>query len=181
VFSVDAPSRGTLVTDFLTATWSTAAGLEELARRGARCNPFNLMCSDGLTLGVYESTIGRARALDPGVYALSNHLLDTPWPKVRQAKSQLRAALDELPQAAAMLDLLRDDETAADVELPRTGVSLELERMLSSASCAGDLRDRCSTIFTVRWTERPVLPSGAGARPGRWPAWRAIISVAGAR
>ncbi len=150
VYRMDAPSRGTLVTDFLTANWPTAEGLEEVARRGAQCNPFNLICSDGQTLGVYESTIQRARTLEPGVYALSNHLLDTPWPKVRQAKSQLRAALDELPQAAAMLDLLRDDEAAADGELPRTGVSLELERMLSSAFVRGEsYGTRCSTIFTI--------------------------------
>src|SRR5258708_7813932 len=118
---MDAPSRGTLVTDFLTANWPTAVGLQEMARRGARCNPFNLICSDGQVLGVYESTVGRARTLQPGVYALSNDLLDTPWPKVRQAKSQLRAALDELPQAAAMLHLVPDDDTAPDGELPRTG------------------------------------------------------------
>jgi uncharacterized protein with NRDE domain len=149
-FRMDAPSRGKLVTDFLTARWPTAAGLEEVARRGAQCNPYNLICSDGEVLGVYESTVARARTLEPGVYALSNHLLDTPWPKVRQAKSQLSAALDELPKAAAMLDLLRDDETAPDGELPRTGVSLELERMLSSAFVRGETYGtRSSTIFTI--------------------------------
>ncbi len=146
----DAPSRGTLVTAFLEHAWPTGEGLRELAQRGARCNPFNVLCSDGRELGIYESTTGRSRLLEPGVYALSNHLLDTPWPKVKQAKSRLAEALEDLPQSAAMLDLLRDTEPAVDDELPRTGVSLELERMLSSAFILGDdYGTRCSTIVTT--------------------------------
>jgi uncharacterized protein with NRDE domain len=146
----DAPSRGGLVTGFLQADGTTAEGLREIAERGAQCNPFNVLCSDGLDLGVYESTTGAAHQLEPGVYALSNHLLDTPWPKVTQAKSRLAEALDDLPQSAAMLDLLRDTEPAVDEELPRTGVSLELERMLSSAFVRGEAYGtRCSTIVTT--------------------------------
>lgn len=145
----DAPSRGRLVTSFLESDWTTAQGLREVRRLGQGCNPFNILCSDGDELGIYESTTGELRTLGPGVYALSNHLLDTPWPKVRQAKSRLAAALDELPKAAAMLDLLRDAEPATDEELPRTGVSMEMERMLSSAFIHGDAYGtRCSTIVT---------------------------------
>ena len=146
----DAPSRGRLVTAFLEADWSTAQGLREIAKRSKGCNPFNILCSDGVELGIYESTTGDARTLEPGVYALSNHLLDTPWPKVQQAKSRLAAALDELPKAAAMLDLLRDAEPATDEELPRTGVSPAMERMLSSAFIHGEAYGtRCSTIVTT--------------------------------
>ena len=146
----DATSRGKLVTGFLEDQRSTAEGLKEIAQRGAQCNPFNVLCSDGRDLGVYESTTGRGQILGPGVYALSNHLLDTPWPKVTQAKSRLAEALNDLPQSAAMLDLLRDTEPAVDEDLPRTGVSLELERMLSSAFVRGDsYGTRCSTIVTT--------------------------------
>ena len=146
----NALSRGGLVTGFLQADGSTGDGLREIAERGAQCNPFNVLCSDGQSLGVYESTTGMGRELGPGVYALSNHLLDTPWPKVTQAKSRLAEALDDLPQSAAMLDLLRDTEPAVDEELPRTGVSLELERMLSSAFVRGEAYGtRCSTIVTT--------------------------------
>ena len=142
-------SRGTLVTDFLQAAGPTKAGLAEIAQRGAQCNPFNMLCSDGKTLGIFESTTGQARTLGPGIYALSNHLLDTPWPKVTQAKSRLAEALAELPASAAMLDLLRDAEPAADEDLPRTGVSLEMERMLSSAFITGErYGTRCSTLVT---------------------------------
>jgi uncharacterized protein with NRDE domain len=150
VANPEAPSRGALVTAFLEAGGTTRAGLDLIAARGARCNPFNVLCTDGFELGVYESQTRSARLLEPGVYALSNHLLDTPWPKVRQAKSRLAEALDDLPKSAAMLDLLRDAEPAADEELPRTGVSLEMERMLSSAFIHGEsYGTRCSTIVTT--------------------------------
>ena len=119
VADADAPSRGRLVTAFLEAAnvdsrhiWQHQVEQDEIAKRGKGCNPFNILCSDGVELGIYESTTGAARTLGPGIYALSNHLLDTPWPKVQQAKSRLAAALDELPKAAAMLDLLRDAEPA---------------------------------------------------------------------
>ena len=146
----DAPSRGTLVSDFLAAPWPTSEGLRELARRGERCNPHNVLCSDGNSLGIYESTTRQARLLGPGVYALSNHLLDTPWPKVQLAKSRLNEALVSLPNSASMLELLRDMEPAPDEQLPLTGLSVELERMLSSAFVRGqDYGTRCSTVLTI--------------------------------
>ena len=146
----DAPSRGALVSDFLAADWPTAQGLTELARRGERCNAYNVLCSDGRTLGIYESSTRQSRLLEPGIYALSNHLLDTPWPKVQRAKSRLGTALAALPDNAPMLDLLRDTEPAPDEELPPTGLALELERMLSSAFVRGsDYGTRCSTVVTI--------------------------------
>jgi uncharacterized protein with NRDE domain len=145
-----APSRGALVGDFLGAQWPTSQALTELARRGERCNPYNVLCNDGHELGIYESTTRRSRLLGPGVYALSNHLLDTPWPKVQRAKSRLSAALASLPNAASMLELLRDSEPAPDEQLPLTGLSVDLERMLSSAFVRGqDYGTRCSTVLTI--------------------------------
>lgn len=81
------------------------------------------------------------------VYGLSNHLLDTAWPKVDRAKSRLANALHRLPDDEALLALLRDDRPAADDALPQTGVSLEWERLLSSAFIrANGYGTRCSTI-----------------------------------
>jgi len=91
---------------------------------------------------------GRGQVLEPGVYGLSNHLLDSPWPKVLAAKSRLHSALDSLPDTAPLLELLRDDRPAPDAALPRTGVSLEWERLLSSAFIrAPGYGTRCSTVI----------------------------------
>ncbi|HND25340.1 MAG TPA: NRDE family protein [Rhodocyclaceae bacterium] len=147
-----APSRGALVADFLQGRESTDDALARLAAEGPRYNGFNLLLSDGVTLGVFESEAdsGRraGRRLAPGLYALSNHLLDTPWPKVSAGKSRLARALDALPDDTPLRDLLRDDRPAPDAALPRTGVSLAWERMLSSAFIrAPGYGTRCSTVI----------------------------------
>jgi uncharacterized protein with NRDE domain len=141
------PSRGRLVTDILESGDSVAASLEHLRREGPRYNPFNMLFSDGERLGIFESVRGSGRELGPGLYGLSNHLLDTPWPKVQLAKSRLAAALTDLGDEDAVMRLLRDDRPAPDAELPQTGITLEWERMVSSAFVrARDYGTRCSTL-----------------------------------
>lgn len=142
------PSRGDLVAGFLGGNESTADALARLQREGPRYNGFNLMVSDGESLGVHESVSGVSHLLEPGLYALSNDLLDTPWPKVVTGKSRLSRALTALPDDTPLRDLLRDDRPAADASLPRTGVSLAWERMLSSAFIrAPGYGTRCSTVI----------------------------------
>jgi uncharacterized protein with NRDE domain len=138
------------VTSILESGASVAEGLSYLGDVGANYNGFNLIFSDGERLGIYESVLGTGRELGPGIYGLSNHLLDTPWPKVQIAKTRLQAALLGLTGTAPLLELLRDDRPASDAELPRTGVSLEWERLLSSAFVRGpDYGTRCSTIIRI--------------------------------
>ncbi len=144
------PSRGALVTAMLESGASVAEGLAYLRGVGANYNAFNLIFSDGERLGIYESVLREGRELGPGIYGLSNHLLDTPWPKVQNAKSRLESALLEMAGTAPLLALLRDDRPAPDAQLPQTGVSLEWERLLSSAFVrAPDYGTRCSTIIRI--------------------------------
>jgi uncharacterized protein with NRDE domain len=131
-----------------------------------------MIFSDGERLGIFESTRGAGRELGPGIYGLSNHLLDTPWPKVQKAKSRLQAALSNMTDTAPLLALLRDDRPAPDAQLPQTGVSIEWERLLSSAFVrAQDYGTRCSTIIRMEaqgrvyfeeWSWSPI-----GAEIGR--------------
>jgi uncharacterized protein with NRDE domain len=162
---LDAPSRGGLVVRTLESSAPIAERLARLRQVSSDYAGFNLICSDGRELGVYESVPAAGRLLAPGIYGLSNHLLDTPWPKVQRAKSRLASALGSLPDEAALLELLRDDRPADDTELPRTGVSLEWERLLSSAFIRGtDYGTRSSTVIRVgadasahfrEWTWQP--------------------------
>jgi uncharacterized protein with NRDE domain len=73
--------------------------------------------------------------LPAGIYGVSNHLLDTPWPKVTRGKRELEKLLQPGAEltTAGLLELLLDRAYAADHELPRTGVSYVLERALSAA------------------------------------------------
>src|SRR5271168_4063064 len=167
----DTPSRGTLVTTILTSTAGAAQTLEYLRGVAAGYNGFNLIFSDGERLAVFESALGQGRELGPGIYGLSNHLLDTPWPKVQNAKSRLSAALAELPDTSAALALLRDDEPAPDDQLPRTGLSLPWERLLSSAFVrAPDYGTRCSTLLRIDQSRRACFDEwtwdSAGAQVG---------------
>jgi uncharacterized protein with NRDE domain len=145
-----APSRGELVPATLAAMMPVQLSLQQLRRTAGTYNPFNLIFSDGERLAVFESVPGDGRMLGPGVYGLSNHLLDTPWPKLLTAKSALGAALTHLPDERPLLELLRDERQADDAQLPRTGVSLAWERLLSSAFIrAPEYGTRCSSILLI--------------------------------
>jgi uncharacterized protein with NRDE domain len=146
----DAPSRGGLVSEALESSQDIFETLVHLRRIAPHYNPFNMMWSDGQRLGIFESTRGEGRELGPGIYGLSNHLLDTPWPKVQNAKSRLAEALAGSGDESALLHLLRDDEPAPDSDLPSTGIAVEWERLLSSAFVrAIDYGTRSSTVLRI--------------------------------
>jgi len=129
----DAPSRGALVSDYLRSESSPAAFLAALPAVASAYNGFNLLVADRCSLAWYSSRADRPRHLEPGIYGLSNHLLDTPWPKVARAKSSLAFALRALPGREPLFDLLLDRSPVADAQLPATGVSVQWERLLSAA------------------------------------------------
>lgn len=150
-FSGDKASRGELVAAYLRGDDAPGAYLQSVAPRLADYNPFNLLVADRDSLWYLGSRENAPpRALAPGVYGLSNHLLDTPWPKVQRAKSALAKALDALPRRAPLFDLLRDRSPVPDAQLPRTGVSLDWERLLSAAFVhSPDYGTRSGTVLLV--------------------------------
>jgi uncharacterized protein with NRDE domain len=124
--------------------------LEHLRRDASRYNGFSLLAGDGPTLCYFSNREGEIRSLVPGVYGLSNSLLDVDWPKVQTGKARLAAALDGSPNADTLLDILDDTGVAADHELPSTGVSAEWERRLSSLRIVADgYGTRSSTALLV--------------------------------
>jgi len=144
-----AKSRGSLVTDFLLGEDTPARFLANLSARSHDYNGFNLILGDGTTLFYYGSREDVARPIEPGVHALSNHLLDEPWPKVVKGRLAMEAALARADPAAALFELLSDAGGAPDEDLPRTGVGIEWERRLAAALITGaDYGTRCSTVVT---------------------------------
>ena len=72
-------------------------------------------------------------ALPAGVHGLSNHVVNTPWPKVERVKTGMSALVQTTSlDKEALIALMADATPAVDTELPKTGVSLEMERLLSS-------------------------------------------------
>jgi uncharacterized protein with NRDE domain len=129
----DAPSRGHLVDNFLLGELSAAAYLQTVQAEGSRYNGFNLIAADPLELLYYSNRSHRIRRLPAGLYGLSNHLLDTPWPKVESGKQRLQAYLQQTrnPDPEPLLALLNDRSPPPDDQLPNTGVGIEWERILS--------------------------------------------------
>lgn len=153
-----ARSRGELVTDFLAGSDSAARFMSNLSARDHEYNGFNLLVSDRVSLLYFGSREGQVHALAPGVYGLSNHLLDEPWPKVTMARGEMQAALDDADPAPRLFDMLSQQDVAADLQLPHTGVGMEWERRLSAALITGaDYGTRASTVLTMLADGETVL------------------------
>jgi len=150
----DAPSRGRLVGDFLAGGDSASEYLNALRKSAVHYEGFNLLLGEGDGLFYFSSRTLEIRAVPPGVHALSNHMLNEPWPKVEMAKSAMEAAIQPKMAAdarqMAIYGLLSNDVRAPESALPDTGVGREWERILSPALIVTDkYGTRCSTILSV--------------------------------
>lgn len=147
-----ARSRGALVRAFLQDHDDAGAHAATLRADADLVGGYNLLLFDGHALHYATNRPGfDARAVEPGVHALSNAQLDTPWPKALAARQALIDWLDrDLADEAQLLDAMRDRTQAHDAVLPRTGVSVEMERVLSSAFIAtGAYGTRCTSLLRV--------------------------------
>lgn len=144
-----APSRGALVSDFLTGRTAPQEYVRQVESRAMDYNGFSLLVGDARSMFFFSNRSGHATRVAPGVHGLSNHLLDTPWPKVEKGKAGLAALPDGPFDANAAFGLLDDTERASSGELPSTGVSLELEERLSAIRilAVGGYGTRCSTVL----------------------------------
>lgn len=106
-------SRGHLVTGFLD---SLDSALEYLGRiDGAAYAGFNLLVGDGETLAWLSNRSDGPRILPPGIYGLSNALLDSPWYKVVRAKLALQQLISENKINASQLFRILNDRSKAPV------------------------------------------------------------------
>ncbi|RKZ49807.1 MAG: hypothetical protein DRQ58_00960 [Gammaproteobacteria bacterium] len=122
-------SRGLLVTDYLLGEKSPGQFNNDI--NTSLYSPFNLLIGTADELLYYSSQSGQQKVLAPGIYGLSNHLLDSSWPKVMSGKQALESALKQNVDSRELLSILQDRKLAPDHELPDTGVGIELERMLA--------------------------------------------------
>ena len=152
----DAPSRGSLVSNFLSGQRSALEYLQSIATSAARYNAFNLLVYDGQTLLGFESQSAHIVAMQPGIAAVSNAGFDTPWPKLLALKSGLQdwLAHRSATQASshdALFALLAHDQPAPDAQLPDTGIPIERERALSCAFIrSSDYGTRASSLVMLR-------------------------------
>ena len=151
-------SRGELVTRWLESEVDAAGFMAQIDAQAY--GGFNLVLGD-FNNGAWHWLSNKpgpgleSRALQPGIYGLSNGGLDTPWPKTLGLKKALYSALSASGEDALESELmaaLSDRRRAGREDLPSTGVPLALEEALSSAFV--DFPEhaygtRCSTVLVA--------------------------------
>ncbi len=145
----DAPSRGDLVKDFLIGSSTPYHYLKSVHAKGRTYNGFNLIIGDTKDLLYYSNRDGSIRTIEPGVHGLSNHLLNTPWPKVTRGTTELHSLMVQKEGFSQedIFKVLADRSTPPDKELPDTGVGLEWERMLSPLYITSNIYGTRSSSF----------------------------------
>jgi uncharacterized protein with NRDE domain len=163
-----APSRGELIPHYLgaaggagthrggssTARVGAAAFFAALAGHAHEYSGFNLLLADASSLW-YGSNRATpfARELPPGVYGLSNELLDTPWPKLARVRAGFEAWLRaSQPPGAEELFALLADRTVAPGSLPagESGLPQDWQRALSAPFVLHpEYGTRCSTVLLL--------------------------------
>ena len=155
-----APSRGGLIPRFLTGATSPKEFLDDLRATSTRYSGFNLLTGGPRALYYFSNRAEAVpRPLSPGVYGLSNQLLDIPWSKVERLRERLVATLvQDTIEPDALFAALDDRKPAPTQALPATGLSQEWERIVSAPFIVHPrYGTRCSTVLTVERSGRTVV------------------------
>jgi uncharacterized protein with NRDE domain len=155
-----APSRGNLVPRFLTGATSPKEFLDDLRGAAMRYSGFNLLVGGSRALYYFSNRGPTApTALAPGVYGLSNHLLNTPWPKLARTRANFTRLLEEQDVTIdALFAVLADREQAPADGLPATGLPADWERVVSAPFIVNErYGTRCSSVLMVERNGRTIL------------------------
>jgi uncharacterized protein with NRDE domain len=145
----DAPSRGKLVSDFLLNSTNGREYLQNISHP-EHYNGFNLVTGTADALYYFSNYREGITEMKSGLFGLSNHLLDSPWPKVTKGKALMTDLLSKPFTSKDLFELLYNEGVASDDLLPDTGVGLERERSLSSMFIKSPgYGTRCSTVILV--------------------------------
>ena len=194
-----APSRGRLVPGYLATPLPASTYLETLQADAQGYAGFNLLLGDGEQL-VYGSNRAErfARRLEPGLHGLSNHLLDTPWPKLRRVRAALEPWLAradtggpgwerEAADAAFLMDVFADRTLGDGPADPASGLPPGWERTLSAPFVLNpQYGTRCTTVLLFghdgrAWiSERRFDATGATTGQSEWRLNRGEWPDAGA-
>jgi uncharacterized protein with NRDE domain len=161
-------SRGELVADALKHKGNIKDYMQSLVKKKDLYPGYNLLAGDGTELYYYSNKGQELQKVEPGIYGVSNHLLNTEWPKVQKGKEGLSKIIngEQVELVERLLSLLQNADQAPDELLPHTGVSLEWERMLSPLFIkSGNYGTRSSTVLLmsdqeIQYVERVFSTEG---------------------
>ncbi len=145
-------SRGHLVSDFLTCMDKPFKYYQALVTKANNYNDFSLLFGNQNQIHFMSSQSGQFLNLTAGTYGLSNHLLNTPWPKVKRGRDALRHIISNGGEICpeAIFEILTDQKCPDDELLPDTGLGLEWERILAPIFITSSVYGtRSSTVLLI--------------------------------
>lgn len=166
-------SRGELPLHYLTGEQSPREFLATLAPIAGEYAGFNLLVGSGDALWYFSNSAFEAdnapQRLRPGVYALSNARLDTPWPKAESGKAKLRQLLHSGALSHEVLSAVVADRGPADPgALQLQGLDSPMDQVLSAQFIVTESYGTrsCTTLWTdksrqLSWREQSFDDQGA--------------------
>jgi len=151
LLSTHQKSRGHLVSSYLIGNQNPSEYLNDISKSGKDYAGFNLLVGNQDEIFYLNNYENEVIEVDQGLHGLSNHHLDTPWPKVVKGKDGLKKIMESKDgDVEDLFRLLRDNDTAENKELPDTGLSKEIEKNLSPLFINMDkYGTRCSTVILI--------------------------------
>lgn len=181
----NAPTRGRLIPDYLAGSEAPGRFLATLEDDSTGYAGFNLLLADRDQLWYASNRQDVfARPLERGIHGLSNHTLDTPWPKLARLRDTLAAwTVAQSDDTRVLWDALGDRARVEPAQLPDTGVGAEWELVLSSPFVwHPEYGTRSSSVLllgrdgSVEFEERSFDAEGLETgrtrwdlAPGEWP------------
>ena len=170
-------SRGHILQDFLESELTPIRFAQELEKKQCDYAGFNLFVGDR-EQAVYMSNRGEApQVLAHGVYVVSNGLLTEHWEKTRHLRKRFTQEFlpmmqhPDIPESDlyyAVWDILEDERKVIPELLPATGISVEMEQLLSSTFIQSPAYGtRCSNFLRMKtdewqWLEKSQQGETAG-------------------
>lgn len=170
-------SRGHILQDFLESELTPIRFAQELEKKQCDYAGFNLFVGDR-EQAVYMSNRGEApQVLAHGVYVVSNGLLTEHWEKTRHLRKRFTQEFlpmmqhPDIPESDlyyAVWDILEDERKIIPELLPKTGISHEMEQLLSSTFIQSPVYGtRCSNFLRMKtdewqWLEKSQQGETAG-------------------
>lgn len=154
-------SRGALCTNYLLAppSVSPADYLQQVSQESDHYQGFNLIVGQWqpeqhqFHCYYYSNRSDTpTRALSAGHYVVSNHLLNTPWPKSQRLQQHLKQHVlaQQFMDIDAAYLLLRDEQKAPVAKLPDTGLDAKTELLVSSPFIINnEYGTRSSSVWAV--------------------------------
>lgn len=157
-------SRGQIIEDFLNSVQTPVRFAQNLEFKQNEYAGFNVLLGD-LHQAVYMSNRGEApQVLAKGVYVVSNGLMTEHWEKTGHLRTRftqeflplLRTVGDAATMQHQAWNILEDERKVIPELLPNTGISPQMEELLSSTFIQSPIYGtRCSNFLTLyqdHWT-----------------------------